>query len=76
MANINSDLKNDLLRKTDEYDQLVVASRQIEAELEKDFEEAEEKANKWRQLAQRFEGEVQDAREKMAAHFREYTALQ
>ncbi|KAF0697681.1 Aste57867_11652 [Aphanomyces stellatus] len=70
------DVKDDLLLKTDEYDQLVTASSQIEAELEKDLEEVEQKAEKWRQQAQRFEDEVKDAREKMAAHFRESTILQ
>ncbi|RHY12572.1 hypothetical protein DYB25_001394 [Aphanomyces astaci] len=70
------EVKEDLLLKSDEYNELVTASSVIEAELEKDLQEVEQKAEKWRQQAQRFEDEVRDAREKMATHFRDSATLQ
>ncbi|CAK4885808.1 unnamed protein product [Aphanomyces euteiches] len=70
------DVREDLQLKTDEYNELVSASSLVEAELEKDLMEVERKAEKWRQQAQRFEDEMRDAREKMAAHFRESATLQ
>ncbi|ETV97826.1 hypothetical protein, variant 2 [Aphanomyces invadans] len=70
------EVKEELLLKTDEYNELVTASSMIEAELEKDLRVVEQKAEKWRQQAQRFEDEVRDARKKMVVHFRESATLQ
>ncbi|OQR96386.1 kinesin [Thraustotheca clavata] len=69
-------VKDDLFLKTDDYDQLVTASAQIEAELEKALDEAEESGNKWRYTAERLEQELADTKEKLVASYQDAATMQ
>ncbi|KAF0688056.1 Aste57867_20280 [Aphanomyces stellatus] len=62
---------NDLLPRIDNYDQMLGESIRIEAELRMNLEVVGREADEWRLLAQRFEDEVKDAREKTAVHSRD-----
>ncbi|EQC35906.1 hypothetical protein, variant 2 [Saprolegnia diclina VS20] len=68
--------KDDLFLKTDDYDQLVQASAQIEAELEKALDDAEEAANKWRFSAERLEQELTDTKEKLVISYQDAACVQ
>ncbi|KDO30071.1 hypothetical protein SPRG_05262 [Saprolegnia parasitica CBS 223.65] len=68
--------KDDLFLKTDDYDQLVQASAQIEAELEKALDDAEEAANKWRYSAERLEQELADTKEKLVVSYQDAASVQ
>ncbi|OQR85170.1 kinesin-like protein [Achlya hypogyna] len=68
--------KDDLFLKTDDYDQLVQASSQIEAELEKALDDAEEAATKWRFTAERLETELADTKEKLVVSIQDAANVQ
>jgi kinesin family protein C2/C3 len=70
------EIKNDLLLKTNDYEQLVQASSQIESLLEKALEESENRVDKWRHQAERLESDVAKLHEKLAVNYREAGSMQ
>ncbi|KAG9414933.1 hypothetical protein AC1031_008348 [Aphanomyces cochlioides] len=70
------DLKSQLAAITAAYDQHVLASNQVEEELDQQVNEALNQAAMWRHRAQQYEEELQRVRIKMSARTHEVGALQ